>query len=964
MDLESCFEGFFALAEHPEPPSPVHGDAAVLGDDVLAGFEGLAERGARGRQQLLPAGTAYRSAGHARLMRDTKDIKTARQLQDQETASVQAVRQAWNQELGLRVGDQLCFGNDESLTSHPNTWTHPGLLKVGWKQLGKRASGHRCAAGLGETRRGGDALLCVAAACDKASRQVFLDWLAAIPAGQPLHVEKHYDATSLMLRFGGLEDALHPVAKYLIPHEQLEGRYRAVSLADFRKVYPKIQPSKGLLEFFAQTLIVCTSNDGEEDSRVLLLRPSILTHCNASTTYTAVETTTPGLTMARLKELAARHPFITFSEIPDNHSVNVRKRAFTSAELPPNVFVTPLGCCAHLLHRVIVSSIREDDIVGDCHAVYVITRNPAHRDRLVAAAFAVIEEDFDVMPGSPPAEATAHMREILEHTLLRTLDHTAGSLVKRPLQHNDEALDHELDQRFSTRRLGVNMVAKYCNSDPRKPKIVHYCNGCCISKAESLQSVKAAVVQGGLLGGYSTTTPSKSRHGSTTEALGEQAAGFMCFNILPRAMARAFPRWQSGGINIDDPDDKRAYMRSKTHRAKMHCNSDRAKMLTAVLSWVAEPIDYLWMRLQYLDGRCSSMLDVQSPRHDPFLQCMRSLSQLLLQPVTSGGLRTVYNHYESEAERLWMAQQSQELIASMVCQIHSRFMLLFKTWPFPLAKIADVRLDSQDREKVIDELWAAHDCCLEEHFGKKLRALYESRDTGRSCSRWSSAVARHTKLANMELERLLALMKASTAEKYPLVEHLAATSLLTQVLREHRRAEGDDPRRAQRRADLLRQGVPLACKKKQATQTSKMARGVFWYVKSKMARGKRTKQQRNVERSRLSQQFWSLPADVRDRYVSEEGRKEEQHTEDPDSKYQRLVGNSLFGLSSRQQPRKTSVFAAEAARFAPQGSGPGLLPRDSCPPQQSGASAEPQHLWKQFVLLKACYSLALGGFLH
>ena len=259
------------------------------------------------------------------------------------------------------------------------------------------------------------------------------------------------------------------------------------------------------------------------------------------------------------------------------------------------------------------------------------------------------------------------------------------------------------------------------------------------------------------------------------------------------------------------------------------------------------------------------MLDVQSPRHHPLLQCMRSLSQLLLQPVTSGGLRTVYNHYESEAERLWMAQQSQELIASMVCQIHSRFMLLFKTWPFPLAKIADVRLDSQDREKVIDELWAAHDCCLDEHFGKKLRALYESRDAFLQDEVALAGLlqsARHTKLANMELERLLALMKASTAEKYPLVEHLAATSLLTQVLREHRRAEGDDPRRAQRRADLLRQGVPLACKKKQATQKSKMARGVFWYVKSKMARGKRTKQQRNVERSRLSQQFWSLPADV------------------------------------------------------------------------------------------------------
>ena len=40
-------------------------------------------------------------------------------------------------------------------------------------------------------------------------------------------------------------------------------------------------------------------------------------------------------------------------------------------------------------------------------------------------------------------------------------------------------------------------------------------------------------VQGGLLGGLSAVTPSKSRHGSTVEASGEQTAGCMVHALLP-----------------------------------------------------------------------------------------------------------------------------------------------------------------------------------------------------------------------------------------------------------------------------------------------------------------------------------------------------------------------------------------------------------------------------------------------
>ena len=55
----------------------------------------------------------------------------------------------------------------------------------------------------------------------------------------------------------------------------------------------------------------------------------------------------------------------------------------------------------------------------------------------------------------------------------------------------------------------------------------------------------AAVLQAGLVKGFSSVTPSKGRHGSTTEALGEQSGGMMCYSILPRVFKNAFPDWRS-----------------------------------------------------------------------------------------------------------------------------------------------------------------------------------------------------------------------------------------------------------------------------------------------------------------------------------------------------------------------------------------------------------------------------------
>ena len=134
----------------------------------------------------------------------------------------------------------------------------------------------------------------------------------------------------------------------------------------------------------------------------------------------------------------------------------------------------------------------------------------------------------------------------------------------------------------------------------------------------------AAIHQAGLLKGFSSVTPSSGRHGSVTESMGEQVAGILCYNIRGRVMNKAFPKWESMDLEVvdengDDSRDQRAFMRRKTYRATKYLSDPRNQKFASMLSWFNEPVDYLWMRLQHLDARHSSLVDAVTPQRSPHL---------------------------------------------------------------------------------------------------------------------------------------------------------------------------------------------------------------------------------------------------------------------------------------------------------------------------------------------------------
>ena len=107
---------------------------------------------------------------------------------------------------------------------------------------------------------------------------------------------------------------------------------------------------------------------------------------------------------------------------------------------------------------------------------------------------------------------------------------------------------------------------------PGSQRFQHYYQGCCKTREEAINHFTSAMLQGGLLGGMASTTPSKARNCSTTEALGEQAGGNM-FNqilnqILPRSFEAAFPQYVTPASEQEEDEDERKWFRNKVWRCR------------------------------------------------------------------------------------------------------------------------------------------------------------------------------------------------------------------------------------------------------------------------------------------------------------------------------------------------------------------------------------------------------------
>lgn len=705
-----------------------------LADALQDGFHRLSGR--KTQQIRLPPGTEYRSSGHMRILRDAKASKDIASENAQLARDHNALGQAWNKELGLRVGDLVTAGEDQECRD-PNMWSHSGLLRTGWKEVGNKAPHFSSggATGVNETRRSLDALGSLAAAVLIASEKSLEAWIAKRPNGSVLHVSRIHDPTPLILSFGALEGELQPHARFLVPDADRPGQCKAVPWDAYSKMYPRRQPSKGILDCFAQAAELCAPFQDGLDRYEHVMPPCVLLVGNASTVFDAVGQGCPHITVPKLNALAGRLKWITLAEVPDNCAVNIRKRRYTARLLAPNILFTPHGCTVHLIQRAVSSSTPLVDVVGDVYAVHIAVRHAGHKERLAQALWRIIDRELYVVEahqGDPRWEE--ELREIVRHSILRVSDVNGGRLDFIDLDHDEEdetpPENPDFDARgtYVHRRKVARMAMKYLTADPRVERVGHVERGCCRNLQEMKNNCFAALMESGLISGIPSREPSSSRWGSCTESMVEQSGGDMLFRILPRTFAEAFPRWGSIAVDEHRAYDPRHILRKKVYRARMQLGKRTVQLDHSVYSRVMEPVDHLFLRVQHLDTQKSLLMDLQHGDLNPFDLCIRELSRFLESSFDASRLRVVYNYYcRADEEAIHFSELVQDVCLSLIGQLWWRFSLPFCEWPYLLTIVAGARASTEAKQHIFKRLWNAPLCCLDEFFARKVpRSLSSS----------------------------------------------------------------------------------------------------------------------------------------------------------------------------------------------------------------------------------------------
>ena len=136
-----------------------------------------------------------------------------------------------------------------------------------------------------------------------------------------------------------------------------------------------------------------------------------------------------------------------------------------------------------------------------------------------------------------------------------------------------------------------------------------------------------------------------------TGSASEAALGQMVHGVYGRAFAKAFLDWKSGEELDDeqaaaaDDDDYHTACKNKVDRVSCTVRSPVREMEILLMAFSAEPIDWLWQRLQHLGAASKALFTLQRPELSPLHQTMSLYVEMLTRPRASTSLRALHRHF-------------------------------------------------------------------------------------------------------------------------------------------------------------------------------------------------------------------------------------------------------------------------------------------------------------------------------
>lgn len=469
----------------------------------------------------------------------------------------------------------------------------------------------------------------------------------------------------------------------------------------------------------------------------------------------------------------------------------------------------PLKCGAHQLWRASVASCDDQTrFVGDVHAVALVCSHLSYMPKIQQALWDIVQT-LDYRSDRPPPDASDYSKQVIEHTFLRKERHVGGCL-----EYGEEAWLDETDPKVQSARRLLGLL----NSDWRSARLTHHCSGgcSCSSSDDCKEKVYAALLACDVLSSSGTRLPTKKDWGSTWMHCGQQCLGHLCHRLLPSAVARAFPHWDSmqapeqpsEDTTLGDVEQHRKFLRCKVWRCNKVLQDESKRLHWVVTTWTVEPLDHCLMRLQWLDGQSSGLLDAIAASRSPFVRCRRALAEML-DTDASSHLSPVRHFFQGQED---LDDIILKQCAGMAADVWIRFME-YEQFPLRLGSCVDARLGEAERKDVAQQFFALPECCVYTDMGSKLRAHFDSAESFLADDNLLIAlriVCKKAKLCNMHVERFFAAVRLACrhVDGAPDIERVRAVGMLRDVLTAHTEAGGMDPRFVTSAA-LVRKGVPL-----------------------------------------------------------------------------------------------------------------------------------------------------------
>ena len=637
-----------------------------------------------------------------------------------------------------------------------------------------------------------------------------------------LQLLRCYDATPKIHHFGVLQPILAPLARYFYKEHKSDKKWKVCGYDEHFKKTGRPVPMKGRLEIFAQRVRVSAiRRDGRAQSHNVIVRPQALENGKSSTLYSAVDRGVNGLSTADFITYSPFTKVFFYGECPDGCYANRRKRNKTYTELLPvrNIFSWPLPpCTAHTFNNILRKACKENESIGDPHAVaYTIGESGRHVVLIGALRRHVNEILNHNTQDLPDPSWRRHTESVLKVTVGRPMlkrgrNDNYGVYTSKTRKKAKGADRSEAD---------IDTALFFLNGNCKRARLDHYERACglCKTREEAVDHITSAIASSGVFPKSTCTIPEKRRFGTMLDSIAEQAAGRMLFqNFLGPVFKLAFGHKpdlavaatvEKQGIEEEDySPGSRSYIRGKAARSTFCLNNSQQTIRNAALAFMTPKLSWLFHRMQYLDenGGVVSMFRAET---SPFVIVQKEIAGMVRGSLDQ--LKPLFQHYEDNREVcIQLLDYCHKFMLEVGALLWFHFQRVLEQFPF----LAVYWLDPARRKNFVKAFFKQFTCCDEPHCAAKMRAFFEDEATLlRALDEWFGVVLSNCfdnlRLDNMHVERLLSGLSAvESKDQKPTTERAQADGTLVQLLQEHLRAGGTDPRR-ETSAEIEKEGIVM-----------------------------------------------------------------------------------------------------------------------------------------------------------